>query len=155
MVMEEDLSLGSKHTVQYTDHVLQNLTLETYIILLANVTLINCIKKENQRFSIKTLQKSISYIHGVSVSNFQVQNMILSFPSFKNRWILWTQHTCSGSQDLLEGWDPEIRKRYFGGFSISEDLKSKISQNFSYQQKLSVFICLRTAVLWRPCVKLT
>ena len=37
MVME-DLILDGEHTIQYTDDVVQNCTLETYIILLANVT---------------------------------------------------------------------------------------------------------------------
>ena len=38
MVMEEDLTMGSRHTVQYTSDVSQNCTLETYVILLTNVT---------------------------------------------------------------------------------------------------------------------
>ena len=38
MLMEGDLTLGGEHTIQYTDGVLQNCTLETYIILLTNVT---------------------------------------------------------------------------------------------------------------------
>ena len=43
MVMEDDrtLTLGDGHTRQYTDHVSQNCTLETYEILLTNVTPIN------------------------------------------------------------------------------------------------------------------
>ena len=44
MVMEGDLILGGKHIIQYTDNVLENCTLETYIILLTNVTLTNSIK---------------------------------------------------------------------------------------------------------------
>ena len=43
MVMEGDW--GGKHTIQYTDDVLQNCTPETYIIFLTNVTSINSIKK--------------------------------------------------------------------------------------------------------------
>ena len=39
--MEGDLTWGSKHTIHYTDDVLQNCTPETYIILLTNVTPIN------------------------------------------------------------------------------------------------------------------
>ena len=39
--MEGDLPWGGEHTIQYTDNVLQKCTLETYIILLTNVTLIN------------------------------------------------------------------------------------------------------------------
>ena len=41
----EDLTLGGKHTMQYTDDVLWNCTLETYIILGTNVTQINLIFK--------------------------------------------------------------------------------------------------------------
>ena len=44
MVMEGGLTLGGKHTVQYTAYVLQNFTTETYVILLTNVTPINSIK---------------------------------------------------------------------------------------------------------------
>ena len=44
MVMEGDLTWGGEHTVQCTDHVLQNCTPETYIILLTDVTPINSIK---------------------------------------------------------------------------------------------------------------
>ena len=43
MVTEEDMTLGGGHTLQYTDHVSQNCTLETYIILLTNATPINLI----------------------------------------------------------------------------------------------------------------
>ena len=35
---------GGERTVQYTDAILQNCTLETYITLLTNVTPINSIK---------------------------------------------------------------------------------------------------------------
>ena len=38
MVMEEDQILGGEHKIQYTDGVLQNCTLATYIMLLTNVT---------------------------------------------------------------------------------------------------------------------
>ena len=44
MVMEEDLPLGSEHTMQYTDDVSKNFILETYIIILT-VIQINLIKK--------------------------------------------------------------------------------------------------------------
>ena len=43
MVTEGDLTLGGKHTVQYSDDLLQSCTPETYIILLTNVTPINSI----------------------------------------------------------------------------------------------------------------
>ena len=45
MVMEEDLTLGGGHTMQYTDHILNKCTLDTYMILLTNVTTINLILK--------------------------------------------------------------------------------------------------------------
>ena len=44
MIMEGDLPLGGEHTIQYTDDVLENCALETYIIVLTNVTPINSIK---------------------------------------------------------------------------------------------------------------
>ena len=40
-----DLTLGGKYTAQYTNNVLQNFALETYTILLTNVTPINLIKR--------------------------------------------------------------------------------------------------------------
>lgn len=43
MMTERDLSLGSEHTIQYTEDI-QNCTPEVYIILLTNVTAINSIK---------------------------------------------------------------------------------------------------------------
>lgn len=45
-VVEGDLTLGSKHRMQYTDDVLQNCTFETYRILLPNVTAMSLIKKK-------------------------------------------------------------------------------------------------------------
>lgn len=44
MVMGKDLEC--EHIIQHTDEVLQNCTPETYIILLANDTPINSIRKE-------------------------------------------------------------------------------------------------------------
>ena len=38
MVKKEDLTLGGGHTMRYTDDVLQNYTLEIYIILLTSHT---------------------------------------------------------------------------------------------------------------------
>lgn len=43
MVVEEDLSLGGEHTIQYRDAVLHNCIFETYIILLTSIILINLI----------------------------------------------------------------------------------------------------------------
>lgn len=37
MMTEDELTLGSRHTMKYADHVLQKSTLETYIALLINV----------------------------------------------------------------------------------------------------------------------
>ena len=37
MVMEGVLTQGGEHTIQYTDEVLSNCTVETYIILLISV----------------------------------------------------------------------------------------------------------------------
>ena len=47
MVMEGDW--GGKHTIQYTDDVLQNCTPETYIILLTNATPINSVSYTHLR----------------------------------------------------------------------------------------------------------
>ena len=38
MVVEEDLTLGGGHTMQYTDDVSHKCTLETYVTLLTSVT---------------------------------------------------------------------------------------------------------------------
>ena len=48
MGMEGDLTWGSKHTIQYTDDVLQNCTPDTYVILLTNVTPSKFNKKEEK-----------------------------------------------------------------------------------------------------------
>ena len=45
MVMEEDLTLGDKSTMKYTNDVLQNFKLETYVILLISVIPTNLIIK--------------------------------------------------------------------------------------------------------------
>ena len=56
MVIEEDLTLGGGHTVQYTDHVSQKCTPEDYIIVLPNATPINLkyflVCGENTRFFV-------------------------------------------------------------------------------------------------------
>ena len=44
MVTEGDSALGDQHTAQYTDNALKNHILETYIILLTNITPIHLIK---------------------------------------------------------------------------------------------------------------
>lgn len=44
MVMKDDLPLGGGHTTQYAEHASQKCTLETYMILLTNLTTINVIK---------------------------------------------------------------------------------------------------------------
>lgn len=43
-MMEGELALGGGYTVEYTDGILQNYTLETYTILLTNATSVYLIK---------------------------------------------------------------------------------------------------------------
>ena len=43
MVMEGDVIWGGEHTIQYTNDILENYTLETYIILLNYLTPVNLI----------------------------------------------------------------------------------------------------------------
>ena len=43
MVMEEDLTLGGEHTMQYREGVSQKCVLETYVILFTYVTPINLV----------------------------------------------------------------------------------------------------------------
>ena len=43
-MVTEDLTVGGGHTVHYTDHVSSESTLETYAVLVTNVTLIKIIK---------------------------------------------------------------------------------------------------------------
>ena len=50
MLTEHDLTFGGGHTVQYTDHVLQKCTLETYMTLLTNVIPKNLIKYTKKGF---------------------------------------------------------------------------------------------------------
>ena len=45
-VMEDDLTLGGEHTMQHTGDVSQNRTLETYVMLFTNVSLVHLIQKE-------------------------------------------------------------------------------------------------------------
>ena len=49
MVMEEDLTGGGEHTVQYAGDAFQNCTPETYIIVLINVTPINSIQFKKRK----------------------------------------------------------------------------------------------------------
>ena len=44
MVMDGDSILGGECRIQYTDDILQNYTLETYIFLLTNGTAVNSIE---------------------------------------------------------------------------------------------------------------
>ena len=48
MVTKDDLTLVGGHTMQFEDHVSQNYTLDTYTILLTNVTTINLIKRKKK-----------------------------------------------------------------------------------------------------------
>ena len=61
MVTKDELSLGGGHTVRYTEHVTQKCTLETYIILLTNVTPINLIKSEKRN---DNSNRELFYIKG-------------------------------------------------------------------------------------------
>ena len=45
---ERDLTLANEHTIQYTDNVLKNCTLEHCTILLTTVIPINSIKIKNE-----------------------------------------------------------------------------------------------------------
>ena len=49
MVTEGYLTQGGDHTIQYTDDVLQNCTLETYVILLTSVTPNEFNKKKKEK----------------------------------------------------------------------------------------------------------
>lgn len=50
MMTEEDLTLGSKHTMKYTDEILENYTLEIDIIVLTNAIPKNLINLKNIYF---------------------------------------------------------------------------------------------------------
>ena len=52
MVIEDGLTLGGGHTVQHTDLGSQKCTFETYMILVPNVTPINCIKEKKRENDI-------------------------------------------------------------------------------------------------------
>lgn len=49
MVIELDLTLRGKDAIQYTDGVLLNCVLETYIVLLTNVIPVNSIKIKKEK----------------------------------------------------------------------------------------------------------
>ena len=46
MVIEGELTLGSKHTMQHVDKILWSCTIKTNILLLANVSPINLTKNK-------------------------------------------------------------------------------------------------------------
>lgn len=50
VVTEEDLTLGSEHTMKYTDEILENYTLEIDIIVLTNAIPKNLINLKNIYF---------------------------------------------------------------------------------------------------------
>lgn len=62
MVTNGNLTLGDKQKVQYTNDVLLNCTLETYIILLTDVTPINLIKKNKVTLKLILLRESLSRV---------------------------------------------------------------------------------------------
>lgn len=49
MVIEGGFTFDGEHTIQYTGDVLQNWTLDVYIILLTSVTSINSLRKQNKK----------------------------------------------------------------------------------------------------------
>ena len=56
MFTDGDQTSGAKHTMEYTEDVSLNCILETYIMLLTNVTPINLIKKiKSQRIHKKVI----------------------------------------------------------------------------------------------------
>lgn len=52
-VTEDDVTVIGEHTVQYTDHVPQQCTPETYIVLLTCVTSIHLIKRKKRNYSFR------------------------------------------------------------------------------------------------------
>lgn len=60
MVTERDQTLGGEHTMQCTDDILQNCTLETYVMLLTNVTTKNLILKSIYSRYLPSISNSIS-----------------------------------------------------------------------------------------------
>ena len=52
MVTEEDVTLSGECTTQYTEGMLKNCTLETYVILLTNVNPIHSVEKDFCIFSM-------------------------------------------------------------------------------------------------------
>lgn len=67
--MEGDLNLGGEHTIQCTNDILWNFTVETYIILLTNVTPINPINTKKrgreQESSVDLMMGSMSTVESV------------------------------------------------------------------------------------------
>ena len=56
--MEGNLTLDGEHTIQYTGDVLQKCTLETYIILLINVTSVNPIRNNKTKKNLNKNNKN-------------------------------------------------------------------------------------------------
>ena len=75
MVMEGNLTFDGGHTIKYTDDLSQNCTLETYIIILTNVTSVNLI------FLKRKMGGGSNFIHG---QNYVTIEATLSY--FKPRY---------------------------------------------------------------------
>ena len=78
--MEEDLTLGGQHTIQYINDVWQNYTLETYAILLTSITPTNSIKIKKNKTIPKLPICSVKHPHLYGVFPFSSNNV------FSNSW---------------------------------------------------------------------
>ena len=65
MLTERDLTSGGERAVQYTGDVSQNFALETHIMLLTDLTLINLIKKDMSVFTLSHFS-TIFFSWGIS-----------------------------------------------------------------------------------------
>lgn len=75
MIMEGDLTLGGEYIIQYTADVLQNSTLETYIILSSSVTPINLIQLKKSCDSITWEWKAIVILKFQFFFSWESQNL--------------------------------------------------------------------------------
>lgn len=90
--MEEDLTLGGQHTIQYINDVWQNYTLETYAILLTSITPTNSIKNQKEK------ERKVccgSRLHGNTGSGF-----LFASPTVCPRCSLFS-HQCTNQLALL------------------------------------------------------
>ena len=96
MVVEEVLTLGGGHAMLKTDDVSQNCTLETYIILLTNITPMNLIKNRTKKweklgigkcYGSRERYRLLSCVRGMKGASICGQSM----PFFEGVWVqlLW------------------------------------------------------------------